>query len=84
MSSILSPWKLAATAIHLQFMLRQMGREISQESTHDTASDSLDRLTLILFHHSISSEEAYFVAEMARGVESSVASKVFISDLTST
>jgi mediator of RNA polymerase II transcription subunit 12 len=55
-----------------------MGREISQESTHNAASEALDRLTLVLFQHSINSEEAYFVAEMARGVESSIASKVFI------
>lgn len=64
------------TAIQLQFTLRQMGRLITQESSSKAASDCIDKLTGDIFHHSMTSEEAYFVAEMARGVDGAVASKV--------
>jgi mediator of RNA polymerase II transcription subunit 12, fungi type len=80
-SSLLSPWRLAVTAIQLQFTLRQMGRLIIQESTSQAASDYLDKLTANLFHHSMTSEEAYFVAEMARGVDGAVAGKACDFDL---
>lgn len=53
-----------------------MGRMLAQESTLQCAKDSLDKLTANIFHHSMSSEEAYFVAEMARGVDGAVAGKV--------
>ncbi|KAJ7668448.1 hypothetical protein DFH06DRAFT_1181718 [Mycena polygramma] len=72
---LLSPWKLAATSIHLQFILRQMGRALSCEGTHAAAQASLDKLILMIFHHSMTSEEAYFVAQMARGTEGVVAGK---------
>ncbi|KAF8170267.1 hypothetical protein K438DRAFT_1982787 [Mycena galopus ATCC 62051] len=74
-TSLLSPWKLAATSIHLQFILRQMGRALSCEGTHAAAQASLDKLILMIFHHSMTSEEAYFVAQMARGTEGVVAGK---------
>jgi mediator of RNA polymerase II transcription subunit 12 len=57
-----------------------MGRLLIQESTFQSASDCLDQLTANIFHHSMTSEEAYFVAEMARGIDGPVAGKV--SDLT--
>jgi mediator of RNA polymerase II transcription subunit 12 len=53
-----------------------MGRLISQESSSETAHNCLDKLTADIFHHSMTSEEAYFVAEMARGVDGAVAGKV--------
>jgi len=53
-----------------------MGRMLMQESTSQSASDCLDQLTASIFHHSMTSEEAYFVAEMARGVDGAVAGKV--------
>jgi mediator of RNA polymerase II transcription subunit 12 len=59
-----------------------MGRMLMQESTSQSASDCLDQLTANIFHHSMTSEEAYFVAEMARGVDGAVAGKV--SDLNNT
>ncbi|KAJ7078858.1 hypothetical protein B0H15DRAFT_526897 [Mycena belliarum] len=74
-TSLLSPWKLAATSIQLQFILRQMGRALSCEGTHAAAQASLDKLILMIFHHSMTSEEAYFVAQMARGTEGPVAGK---------
>ncbi|KAF8876501.1 hypothetical protein BD779DRAFT_1560397 [Infundibulicybe gibba] len=74
-TSMLSPWKIPATTMKLQFVLRQMGHALTQESTQHTASADLDKLILMIFHHSMTSDEAYYVAEMARGVESTVASK---------
>lgn len=55
-----------------------MGRMLAQEATHQAASECLDQLTANIFHHSMTSEEAYFVAEMARGVEGAIAAKVRI------
>ncbi|KAJ6602183.1 hypothetical protein B0H10DRAFT_2167359 [Mycena sp. CBHHK59/15] len=74
-TSLLSPWKLAATSIELQFILRQMGLALSREVTHAAAQANLDKLILMIFHHSMTSEEAYFVAQMARGTEGAVAGK---------
>ncbi|KAH7905552.1 hypothetical protein BJ138DRAFT_1072652 [Hygrophoropsis aurantiaca] len=74
-SSVLSPWRLAATAIQIQFGLRQLGRALAHESTSHAASASLDKMTSMLFRHSMASEEAYFIAEMARGVDGPVAVK---------
>lgn len=75
-SSVLSPWRLAATAVQLQFGLRQLGRALACESTKEGASASLDKMTSLIFHHSMALEEAYFIAEMARGVDGPVAIKV--------
>lgn len=47
-----------------------------QDATRSSASDSLDKLVFGIFRHSMTSEEAYFVAEMARGVDTPVAGKV--------
>ncbi|CAK5281407.1 unnamed protein product [Mycena citricolor] len=74
-TSMLSPWKLAATSIQLQFLLRQMGRALSCEGTRAITQANLDKLILVIFHHQMSSEEAYFVAQMARGTEGAVAAK---------
>lgn len=74
-SSVLSPCRLAATAVQLQFGLRQLGRALACESTKQGASASLDKMTSLIFHHSMASEEAYFIAEMARGVDGPVAIK---------
>ncbi|KAF7301177.1 Med12 domain-containing protein [Mycena indigotica] len=75
-TSLLSPWKLTATAIELQFLLRHMGRALSCEGAHTAAAQvSLDKLILMIFHHSMTSEQAYFVAQMARGTEGVVAAK---------
>jgi len=75
-SSELSPWRLAATAVQLQFGLRQLGRAMAHDSTRQAASMSLDKMMSMLFHHSMASDEAYFIAEMAKGIDGSVAEKV--------
>ncbi|KAF7321446.1 Med12 domain-containing protein [Mycena kentingensis (nom. inval.)] len=76
-TSLLSPWKLTATSIELQFLLRHMGRALSCAGTQAAAqaAANLDKLILMIFHHSMTSEEAYFVAQMARGTEGIVAAK---------
>lgn len=76
-SSELSPWRLAATAVQLQFGLRQLGRAMAHDSTRQAASTSLDKMMSMLFHHSMASDEAYFIAEMAKGIDGSVAEKFF-------
>ncbi|KAF9231909.1 hypothetical protein BU15DRAFT_55624 [Melanogaster broomeanus] len=74
-SSVLSPWRLAATAVQLQFGLRQLGRAMAHNSTKHAASASLDKMTSMLFHHSMASDEAYFIAEMAKEIDGPVAEK---------
>ncbi|KAG8221691.1 hypothetical protein J3R82DRAFT_1977 [Butyriboletus roseoflavus] len=77
-SSVLSPWRLAATAVQLQFGLRQLGRAMANDSTKQAASASLDKMTSVLFHHSIAYEEACFIAEMVKEIDSAVAEKVYL------
>ncbi|KAF9528525.1 hypothetical protein CPB83DRAFT_314750 [Crepidotus variabilis] len=80
-TSLLSPWKIAATTIQMQLQVKQLGRALSQESTVDIASANLNRLTTILFQHTKTAEEAYYVAEMARGADVFVAAKFINSGL---
>ncbi|EFI28176.1 hypothetical protein CC1G_14203 [Coprinopsis cinerea okayama7 len=74
-SSLLSPWKLVATTIQMQFQVKQLGRALGQENTHAFASSNLDKLTLMLFQHTKTAEEAYYVGEMAKGADPTVATK---------
>lgn len=60
-----------------------MGRALSQDSTFQDASAGLDKLTSMIFRHSMTPEEAYFVAELTRDVDSAVAGKVLVSYLSS-
>ncbi|KAF6760086.1 hypothetical protein DFP72DRAFT_1031563 [Ephemerocybe angulata] len=83
-SSLLSPWKLAATTIQMQFQIKQVGRALSQENTHEIASNNLDKLTVMLFHHTKTSEEAYYVGEMTRGADPTVAMKFVKTGLSCT
>lgn len=54
-----------------------MGRALSSEGTHAAAAEvSLDKLIFMIFHQAMTPEEAYFVAQMARGTEGVVAAKV--------
>ncbi|KIK91304.1 hypothetical protein PAXRUDRAFT_830959 [Paxillus rubicundulus Ve08.2h10] len=74
-SSVLSPWRLAATAVQLQFGLRQLGRAMAHNLTKQAASASLDKMTSMLFHHSMASDEAYFIAGVAKEIDGPVAEK---------
>jgi mediator of RNA polymerase II transcription subunit 12 len=60
----------------MQFSVKQLGKALAQEATHEAASSNLNKLSIMLFHQSMTSDEAYYVGEMAQGVDSTVASKV--------
>ncbi|KAG6857783.1 hypothetical protein H0H87_004199 [Tephrocybe sp. NHM501043] len=75
MTSLLSPWKIAATMVQMQLVLKEMGQELLRDPANTLAHANLDRLILMLFNHSMSSEEAFYVGEMAQGVDSVVAGK---------
>lgn len=75
-SSLLSPWKLAATAIEVQFTLKQMGERLALGTPHTHGKTKVDRLIAQFLHHHMSTEEADFVADMARGVGPTIVSKV--------
>ncbi|KAJ3761793.1 hypothetical protein EV360DRAFT_37070 [Lentinula raphanica] len=74
-ASLLSPWKISATAIQLQFLLRQMGKDGVVGTRGKSDSAALDKLTTMIFHHTLSCEEANFVAQMTKGVGSEIAGK---------
>jgi mediator of RNA polymerase II transcription subunit 12 len=73
---LLSPWKIAATTVQMQLQVKKLGRALSQESTSEFATTNLNKLISMLFHHTKTAEEAYYVGEMARGTDTNVASKV--------
>ncbi|EEB88660.1 hypothetical protein MPER_13384, partial [Moniliophthora perniciosa FA553] len=73
-ASLLSPWKISATAIQLQFVLRQMGRSNAQKARAANIA-ALDKLTTMIFHNALSPEEANFVAQMTKGVGSEISGK---------
>ncbi|KAH9894990.1 hypothetical protein C8Q73DRAFT_745370 [Cubamyces lactineus] len=74
-SSLLSPWKLAATSIEIRLTIKQLGEGMSRESTRLAACASLDKLATAVFYHCKSPEEADFVAEMITNVGPTVAGK---------
>ncbi|VDC06366.1 unnamed protein product [Peniophora sp. CBMAI 1063] len=74
-SALLSPWKLAATAIEVQFTLKQMGERLAFGTPHIQGNTKVDRLIAKLLRHHMSSEQADFVAEMARGVGPTIVGK---------
>ncbi|KAG9310605.1 hypothetical protein JVU11DRAFT_9170 [Chiua virens] len=78
-SSALSPWRLAATAVQLQFGLWQLGRAMANDSTRQAASASPYKMTSIPFHHS----EACFIAEMVKEIDSAVAETFVINGMKS-
>ena len=76
LSSLLSPWKRAATEIELQFALRHLGEDLSRGNTRNAASASLNQLTDQIFSHSFTREEASFVATIVQCAGAEVAGKV--------
>jgi mediator of RNA polymerase II transcription subunit 12, fungi type len=65
---------LAATTIEVQFSLKQMGERLALGTPN--RNTKVDRLIAKFMHHHMSTEEADFVAEMARGVGPTIAGKV--------
>ena len=76
LSSLLSPWKRAATEIELQFALRHLGEDLSRGDTRNAASASLNQLTDQIFSHSFTRDEASFVAAIVQCAGAEVAGKV--------
>ncbi|KAF9819188.1 hypothetical protein IEO21_02359 [Rhodonia placenta] len=74
-SSLLTPWKLAATAIEIRLTLKQLGEGLTRDSTRNAAQLSLNRLTTFVFQQCKTPEEADFVAEMMTEVSQEVAGK---------
>lgn len=75
-SALLKPCRLAAASVQLRLVLGQIGRNLTRESTRQTANSSIDKLSFTLFDQPMSSEEACFIAELAKDVDNQVASKV--------
>jgi mediator of RNA polymerase II transcription subunit 12, fungi type len=80
-SALLSPWKLAATTIEVQFSLKQMGERLALGTPHTRGNTQVDKLISTFLHHHMSTEEADFVAEMARGVGPAILCKVGLAFL---
>lgn len=76
MSCLLTPWKLAATAIEIRLTLKQLAEGLSRDATRHAANASLDRLGTFVFHQCKSAEEVDFLAEMMSEVSRDVAGKV--------
>ena len=76
LSSLLSPWKRAATEIELQFALRHLGEDLSRGDKRNAASASLNQLTDQIFSHSFTRDEASFVATIVQCAGAEVAGKV--------
>ena len=67
---------MAATMTQLQFMLKQLGLALEAGTPHEVATADLDKLTLTIFRHVMTSEEACYIGGVARGVGNAVAGKV--------
>ncbi|KAK2467842.1 hypothetical protein APHAL10511_000137 [Amanita phalloides] len=76
-----SPWELAATSIHLQLMLKELGRALSREITREHATVSLEKVSQELFNHRITQEGAYYLGEVTRSVDRVVVGKLVASGL---
>jgi hypothetical protein len=83
LSSLLSPWKLSATAIQLRFILRQLDRALAKDESSQVITTRVDELTTIIFRHSMSSEEACLMAEMMNGVGMLITAKVLVRVIVS-
>lgn len=83
-TSLLSPWKLSATAAITSFVLQQIGQRLENPSTQEQAKVELAKLASRLMQNSVTSQEAEFVSEMAKGVSGDVAGAVRYLNSSST
>ncbi|CCM03317.1 uncharacterized protein FIBRA_05445 [Fibroporia radiculosa] len=74
-SSLLTPWKLAATAIEIRLTLKQLGEGLCRDTTRSAANMTLEKLTTFVFQQCKTPEEADFVAEMMTEVSREIAGK---------
>ncbi|KAL5506968.1 SRB8 [Sanghuangporus vaninii] len=72
-TSLLSPWKLSATAAVTSFVLQQIGQRLHNPSTEMQAKAELTKLAGRLMQNATSAQEADFVSEMVKGVSGDVA-----------
>ncbi|KAH9940479.1 uncharacterized protein BXZ73DRAFT_88710 [Epithele typhae] len=77
-SSLLSPWKLAATAIEIRLSIKQLQESMARESTRNMAVANLDKLALAVFFSCKRPEEADFIADLVTDMDGIVAGK-FVS-----
>ncbi len=82
LSTLLSPWKLAATSIELRFTMKQLGEALRRDVTRDRANLYLDKLTLTVFGQGMNSEEADFMAEIMKSISPEVTNKVCVTPTT--
>lgn len=76
LSTLLSPWKLAATSIELRFTMKQLGEALRRDTTRDRANEYLDKITSKVFGQVMDSEEADFMAEMMKDACAEITHKV--------
>lgn len=76
LSSFLSPWRYARTAIELQLALRSLAAGLRDEQMKEKAAKDLTEFGSSFFGQSLSSEETDLIADMLRGISGVVACKV--------
>ncbi|KAL1745362.1 hypothetical protein HDZ31DRAFT_36596 [Schizophyllum fasciatum] len=81
LTTMLSPWTIAATAIHLKFLLRRMGHALSQDPKDPNANKVLRAFAALLFDQSVSEEKAQFIAQVVSGADALTAGKFVNSGL---
>ncbi|KAH8108105.1 hypothetical protein BXZ70DRAFT_1015382 [Cristinia sonorae] len=75
LSTLLSPWKLAATSIEMRFSMKQLDTALAGVATRERANAYLDKVTKTAFYQLMSPEEGDLLAEMLRGASIAIASK---------
>ncbi|GJJ06592.1 hypothetical protein Clacol_000785 [Clathrus columnatus] len=81
LSSFLSPWRYARTAIELQLALRSLGANLRDPELKEAASKDLYEFGSSFFGQPLSSEETDLIADMLRGISGIVACKLINSGL---
>jgi mediator of RNA polymerase II transcription subunit 12, fungi type len=74
--SLLTPWKIAATGIALQFTLRQWGEELGDQTSEGAATAKLNRFMSRFFHVRMTSDQADFITKLAKGTSPAVIGRV--------
>lgn len=75
-ASLLTPWKICATRIALQFTLGQWDEELRDPAREGVATKKLKEFTGQFFHLRMTSDQADFVAGLAKGTSAAVVGKV--------
>ncbi|KAF8530471.1 hypothetical protein BU17DRAFT_35400 [Hysterangium stoloniferum] len=81
LSSFLSPWRYARTAIELQLALRTLGAGLRDEELKDKARNDLCAFGSSFFGQPLTSEETDLIADMLRGISGVVACNLINSGM---